>query len=660
MLNDVLKCPSLPTFPAIATELLELTRDPDVALNDIARLIEADAGLASRVLKTVNSSFYGLSQPCTTLERALGFLGLKAIKSLVLGFSIIKVTKGVKNHTGFDMDSHWRRTIAAATGARQIAVSTRACDPDEAFTAGLFQDMGMLASFVAIRKKYTKVLDSAPEFHSQFPQHEQATLGFTHAQAGAGLAEKWRMSDAVVTSVRFHHAPEEAPPEYRNLVRVVALGRLAAEVVTAEHPAQPMADLMIRANEWFKQGNDSVEALLDQIASAAGELASIMDQKIGNLPDAATILSMANEQLVQQQLETQREAAQLQEKAQTLQAQTVTDALTGAANRKRFDQEIQRHFEQARAQQMPLAVLFIDADKFKAVNDTHGHQAGDIVLVELAKRMMQLVDNLGLVCRYGGEEFAVILPRCNAVKAGRFAELLRKAICGQAFDLSRVDGAPPTLPITASIGVSATDPKQPDRHANPQQLVLEADKAVYEAKEAGRNCVKIFSVEPDSAADPKDKLVGRSDERNEAEAALRRSNKQPTEIKVLLIEDDPMIAKFLRDELARHSGVHVTCTETAGKALQYLRQAINNPHIQPHVILTKPQLHDGLSSDVVKAYQTLQPARAAKVVMLTTGSHQQDPSIAEFESISKQKIVDDLSGWVKTLITSCAKAELAA
>ena len=182
------------------------------------------------------------------------------------------------------------------------------------------------------------------------------------------------------------------------------------------------------------------------------ELAGILDQKIGEIPDAATILAKANEQLVQQQLEAQQEAAQLQSQAQALQAQTLTDTLTGVANRKRFDQEIARSFDRSVTQKSPLAVLFVDADKFKSINDTHGHQAGDAVLVELAKRMDELVTGVGIVCRYGGEEFAIIVPKCSTVKATRLAELIRKTIAGHPFDLSDVQGAPATLSVTASIG----------------------------------------------------------------------------------------------------------------------------------------------------------------------------------------------------------------
>ncbi len=654
MLDRVLSCTHLPTFPSIATELLQITRDPEVSISDIAKLIKTDQGLASRVLKTVNSSFYGLSQPCTTLERALGFLGLKAVKALVLGFSVVKVTEGMTTHSGFDMEAYWRRTIAAATGARQIALTTRACDPDEAFTAGLFQDMGMLACFVSIRDAYLSVLQSAPRSHSQLSDHEQTSLGFTHAQVGAELASKWRMAESVVACVRHHHDPHRAEPAFRDMVKVVALGRMAAEVMSAKQPAQPLADLMMSAHEWFKQNNESVESLLDKIATAADELAQILDQRVGDLPDAATILAMANEQLVQQQLEAQRETAQLQKKADTLHAQTVTDALTGAANRMRFDQEILRQFDAAATKKKPIAVLFVDADKFKSVNDTHGHQAGDAVLVELAKRMGHIVDQLGTVCRYGGEEFAIILPQCTQDKATRIAELLRQTIAGQPFDLSGVDGAPPSIPVTASVGVAATDPARPGLYPSAQQLVLAADKAVYTAKHAGRNCVKVWVGDPESTPETHAPPAAPGPQ------APPPGDATPNPVRVLLIERDPLAAKLLRDEFSLHPSVQFNWVSSAPQTIEHLKLAVHNPQLRPTVILCDVDLPQGKIQEMIQACQKIIPENQARVFMLAADTQNTSPPIVGTQLVAKAQIADDPAAWVKSIVTTSGQAIRAA
>ena len=120
---------------------------------------------------------------------------------------MVRVTTGV-DAGALDLAQYWRRTICTATAARQIALITGGCDPDEAFTAGLFIDVGVLASFVAIPKQYGAVLSAAPEAHAKLSEVESAQLGFTHAEVGASMTKKWGMSSHVVQAIRHHHDTE--------------------------------------------------------------------------------------------------------------------------------------------------------------------------------------------------------------------------------------------------------------------------------------------------------------------------------------------------------------------------------------------------------------------------------------------------------------------
>lgn len=650
MLEKILNCPGLPTFPAVATELLEMSRDPNVAMADIARLIKTDQGLASRVLKTVNSSFFGLGKPCTSIERALGYLGLKVIKSLVLGFSMIRMGRTVRKEGAFDMNEYWRRTICAAAGARQMASVTGSCDAEEAFTAGLFQDMGMLASYVALREKYEQVLTKARD-HNSLPKQEQAILGFTHAEVGAALATKWRMSEIVATCVRFHHEPDKADPGSAKVVRAVAWGRMAADVLTATNPGQPLADLIVRSKDWYGWENGPIEELVDKVAEAAGELADIFEQKIGEIPDVQQLLAKANELLVEQQLQTQREAEQLEKKAIQLEKQTTTDALTGAANRKRFDQEIVRLFDESRQGGKSLAVLFVDADNFKSINDMHGHQAGDAVLIELARRMMRLMGQHGTVCRYGGEEFAIILPNARLDKAVRVGELVRKTIAERMFDLSHVKGASSSLAVTVSVGVSAMEPGQgPAAYESASQLVLDADKAVYMAKHGGRNCVRWVTFEGGPQS------VGGQDPHCDGPM----NPPQDRERLVLLVEPDPLAAQFLAHEFSRRHGVKIQTIATRAEAVGMIE---SGESVQcPDVLLCEFTLSDGDGLDVVKSAK----AKWGQVTIFVLTGREPEQITSEclaagaHRVYSKQKVVADVAGWATTLLTEINAEEVVA
>lgn len=158
-----------------------------------------------------------------------------------------------------------------------------------------------------------------------------------------------------------------------------------------------------------------------------------------------------------------------------------TDALTGLANRRTLDQVLRHEWFRAQRSGLPLSLMMIDADHFKAFNDRHGHQAGDDALRALANVISTKVRRpTDLVARYGGEEFSVILAETDSVGAQQLAEQIRAAV----EQLPRVAGA--DSPITVSIGISTWTTKT---DAKLEHLLFAADKALYQAKENGRNCV---------------------------------------------------------------------------------------------------------------------------------------------------------------------------
>jgi diguanylate cyclase (GGDEF)-like protein len=155
------------------------------------------------------------------------------------------------------------------------------------------------------------------------------------------------------------------------------------------------------------------------------------------------------------------------------------DGLTGLHNRRHLDEELVKEGNTARRHQQPLAVLMLDIDHFKHVNDQEGHPAGDRVLQEFATRLQATVRSGTIVGRWGGEEFLVIAPQTNADDAMILGERIRKAIASQPVDLGDH-----SIPITVSIGGSVGV-------LPPAELVARADTALYRSKDAGRNRVTI-------------------------------------------------------------------------------------------------------------------------------------------------------------------------
>ncbi|TAU09620.1 PleD family two-component system response regulator [Rhizobium ruizarguesonis] len=160
----------------------------------------------------------------------------------------------------------------------------------------------------------------------------------------------------------------------------------------------------------------------------------------------------------------------------------VTDPLTGLYNRRYLDNHLNVLFNRSMARGRPLSVLITDIDRFKQVNDTYGHDGGDEVLREFANRVRSTIRGADLACRYGGEEFVVVMPDTSPEIAATVAERLRAAIESAPFMLKHSGEA---LNVTASFGIASRIASV----LTPDQLMKQADLALYEAKNTGRNCV---------------------------------------------------------------------------------------------------------------------------------------------------------------------------
>jgi diguanylate cyclase (GGDEF)-like protein len=172
---------------------------------------------------------------------------------------------------------------------------------------------------------------------------------------------------------------------------------------------------------------------------------------------------------------------QLEEANARLEERSLTDKLTGVANRAGFDQRLHEEIERCKRYGSQLSLLMLDMDHFKHYNDTYGHLAGDEALTAASRTMQEVCRPVDVIARYGGEEFAVILPTTDRDGAIHTAERLRQAIAATPLG---------TGSITVSIGISTLD----STGKPPRQLIQEADEALYEAKGSGRNRVIHFDT----------------------------------------------------------------------------------------------------------------------------------------------------------------------
>ena len=480
LLDRVLRSPRLPSLPTIALEVIELAQQPEVEFREIAETIQHDPALSSKILKTVNSAFYGQVREISTISRALQVLGLNSVKTLALGFSLVgnlKTSKGA----GLDHVEYWRRSLYTATAARALSRHAGIVQQEEAFLGGLLQDMGMVALSQALGDEYADILKAAGSRHELLRDHEIEALGIDHAEVGAALAESWKLPPVLVAPIRHHEEPDSADDELRTLVRSVALGNRAADVFL--HPEGDGAALDTyygQAASWFGLQRDQAELTLKEIHEQTQNLSDLFDLPTGNLGNPDEILARANEALMQITLQSQRENTQLI-------TQVSTDALTEVSNRRALDQYMEEQFAGA-TEDRPVSVLFCDIDHFKQFNDTHGHGLGDRLLVIFAKTVRIAAGHRGRVFRYGGEEFVTVCPDASREAATRIAERVRKAVEEGA--QVQTDGEQ-RLGVTCSIGVATHGGSTFD---SVDALFRAADQALYVAKNAGRNCVRAHGL----------------------------------------------------------------------------------------------------------------------------------------------------------------------
>jgi diguanylate cyclase (GGDEF)-like protein len=217
------------------------------------------------------------------------------------------------------------------------------------------------------------------------------------------------------------------------------------------------------------------------------------------------------------QEELEERERQLMEANARLRHMSRTDGLTGVDNRRHLEETLDEMFEHAKRLNEPFACVMCDLDRFKAVNDTHGHQAGDAVLKQFARILRNEMREIDRVGRYGGEEFMMLLPGTVLDAAVTFAERVRKQVESHTFTF---DGG--SICRTASFGVSAWPHP---RISDTDELVRAADEALYVAKETGRNrAVRFDSDEFNTHFSATDERDERSDEPSDDDAgAFKRA-----------------------------------------------------------------------------------------------------------------------------------------
>jgi putative nucleotidyltransferase with HDIG domain len=222
------------TLPEITVKIIRLVEDPASTAQDLHNIISNDPALCSRILKVVNSAFYGLPRQIGSINRAIVLLGLNAVKNIAIAASLTKLFRGGELCPKFSAKDLWKHSIAAAAAGKLLCDELKLGLPDEAFLAGLIHDIGIMVEMQAERNKLVEVFDQLKLDAQGVPgvemrEVERTVLGADHEAFGTGLCEAWKFPKSFANVAGHHHEPLTLPTQYRTLPALVFVAdRLAA------------------------------------------------------------------------------------------------------------------------------------------------------------------------------------------------------------------------------------------------------------------------------------------------------------------------------------------------------------------------------------------------------------------------------------------------
>ncbi len=201
----VARTPGLGMLPQVTSQVLRLADNPNASPRQIGALIERDAGLASKLLKSANSAYYGAPGKIKTVSQAISVIGLSAVRSIVVGQAYQQMTSVRGASKRFDRLAFWQHSLATASAARVLAKLKGWRDPEEAFLAGLLHDAGRLVMDKFLPNEFDQILTLASERAIPLRDAEREVLGYTHVEVGNLLAEQWNLPESLREPLRRHH-----------------------------------------------------------------------------------------------------------------------------------------------------------------------------------------------------------------------------------------------------------------------------------------------------------------------------------------------------------------------------------------------------------------------------------------------------------------------
>jgi putative nucleotidyltransferase with HDIG domain len=261
----------IPTLPTIVFELNKLLRDPDTSIKTVCDTIEKDQAITLKILKLVNSAFYGFKSKISDLRNAVALLGYNAVRNAIVSLSVINSFPKDVALMDFDITLFWKHSLAVAVTSKNIAQLSKKESPDNCFVGGLLHDTGKVILAQYFPRLFEAVWSTLQNEQISFYEAERKTLPIDHTKVGAHLAGKWQLPEGLVDAIRWHH---EFQPELKsaNFVRNIYLANFIVNAYDLDpelrldlsqmHPdvVKFMMNMMEDIGDWYSGLTDEIEA----------------------------------------------------------------------------------------------------------------------------------------------------------------------------------------------------------------------------------------------------------------------------------------------------------------------------------------------------------------------------------------------------------------
>ncbi len=478
ILSDVEK---LPTLPGIALRILETVRREDANLKELADILSSDPPLCAEVLKIVNSTLYGLPVKVTTFQRAVSMLGTNVIKNLALSFTLIRDNKkGDKDL--FDYEAFWKNSLIGAVTARMLGRKIIPDLAEDAFFLGLLNNIGILALVQCMPKQYSLVLKEMERTNCDYHEAEDQILGFNHMGAGEYLVRTWNIPETFSIPILYHHHPEKLenkPNEIVVLTKILHLASLFVKLFSLPDKAFLLSLIEFSAKNHGFDGMFKTEEIISQIQVETSSVFPLFELKLVEEKEYLNIIESARTELINLSTDYMNRFLDQERKIDQFRELAAHDGLTGLINYQAFHELLEKEISRAKRYGKQLSLAIGDVDHFKRVNDTYGHLAGDYVLRVVAEHLEKGLRESDMIARYGGEEFAILIAETPLEAALAAVQRLREGLSELQIDYEGYK-----LSITMSFGLASLSPGQDITKNN---LIKQADEALYKAKREGRN-----------------------------------------------------------------------------------------------------------------------------------------------------------------------------